>query len=84
MTTQEMKNYLAPILKEIYIELYGNSSSVLTCRIGWGTYSHKASLTVFNKDVEEALDLLEMNNLSFKVNPEQYISGLTNIIIFYK
>tara|TARA_R100001015_G_C4590316_1_gene145882 strand:- start:706 stop:960 length:255 start_codon:yes stop_codon:yes gene_type:complete len=84
MTTQEVQNYIAPILKEIYVELYGNSSSVLNRRIGWGTYSHRAELTVLSADLEEAIELIEMNNLAYTVNPSQYVTGKTNIIISYK
>ena len=84
MTNQEIKNYLAPILSQIHVELYGNSTSSLMCRVGWGTYSDVASLTVFNKDKEEAIELLEMNNIAFKINANQYIEGLLNIIILYK
>ena len=84
MKNQEIKNYLAPILSQIHVELYGNSTSSLMCRVGWGTYSDSASLTVFNKDKEEAIELLEMNNIAFKINANQYIEGLLNIIILYK
>lgn len=82
MTLAEKQKCIAPILKEIHVELYGHST-MINHRIGWGVYSHRASITVHNNDIEEAVDMLEMNNMSFKINPDQYINGLTNIIVFY-
>tara|TARA_Y100001972_G_C7398296_1_gene207385 strand:+ start:101 stop:361 length:261 start_codon:yes stop_codon:yes gene_type:complete len=84
MQNKETQNYIAPILSEIHEELYGKSTSTLVCRVGWNTYSYNASLTVFSSDIEEAIELLEMNNVAFKVNPNQYAKGLVNIIILYK
>ena len=82
MTLAEKQKYIAPILQEIHVELYGHST-MINHRIGWGVYSHRASITVHNNDIEEAVEMLEMNNMSFKINPDQYINGLTNIIVFY-
>jgi len=84
MQNKEAQNYIAPILSEIHEELYGSSTSTLVCRVGWNTYSYNASLTVFSSDIEDAIELLEMNNIAFKINPNQYIEGLVNIIILYK
>ena len=84
MTTQEAQNYLAPILKEIHTELYGNGTSTIICRCGWNTWGDKASLRVFSTDLDEAIELLEMNNLAYKINPDQYVSAHTDIIVFYK
>ena len=84
MENKEAQNYLAPILSQIHEDLYGKSTSTLVCRVGWNAYTYNASLTVFSSNIEEAIELLEMNNIAFEINPSQYVKGLVNIIILYK
>jgi len=82
MTLKEKQNYIAPILENIHVSLYGHST-MINHRIGWSLASHRASIRVHVNHLEEALEMLEMENMAFEINKDQYINGLIDIIVFY-
>jgi len=82
MTLKEKQNYIAPILESIHVSLYGHSA-MINHRIGWSLSSHRAGIRVHSNDLEEALEMLEMENMAFEINKDQYINGLIDIIVFY-
>lgn len=82
MTLTEKQSYIGPILEDIHVTLYGHST-MINHRIGYHLGIHRASITVRVKDLDEALDMLDMGNMIFEVNKDQYINGLIQIIVFY-
>ena len=64
MTQQETKDYTASITLSIFAELYGHLSD---SDIGCDVSDQSVTITVYNDDIDELIELLWMENMTCEV-----------------
>ena len=75
MTKQEKIQYIESILETIHTIMYPHSPNNRTgYNCNW--------LKVLTSDLEEALDLIEMNNLECEAKENPFYTGYTDITIY--
>ena len=78
MTNQEKITYIESILETIYTDLYPTHSTIRK------TGYNANWVRVLTSDLEEALELIEMNNLECEVKENPFYRGCTDITILLK
>tara|TARA_Y100001938_G_C7723938_1_gene251336 strand:+ start:96 stop:335 length:240 start_codon:yes stop_codon:yes gene_type:complete len=76
MTNQEAVKYIESILELVYMDLYPTHSTIRK------TGYNANWMSVLTKDVDDAVEMLELNNLHFEVKENPYKKGYSQITIF--
>ena len=77
MTQQQKIQYIESILASVHAELYPHSPNNKTgYNCNW--------IKVLTSDLDDAIELLEMNNLRFEAKENPYYYGYTDITIHTK
>jgi hypothetical protein len=74
MTKQEKIQYIEAILENIHTVMYPHAANT-------GTGYNRNWLRVNTRDLEEALELIEMNNLECEAKENPFHTGYTSITI---
>ena len=78
MTNQEKITYIESILELVYMDLYPTHSTIRK------TGYNANWMRVLTSDLEEALELIAMNNLECEVKENPFYRGCTDITILLK